>query len=47
MLLLGLGFVFCAVRLAVVRSNISARRLLLASVIYLPLVLVVEVLARK
>jgi len=46
MLLLGLGFVFCAVRLAVVRSNISARWLLLASIVYLPLVFVLEVLAR-
>jgi len=46
MLLLGLGFVFYAVRLAVVRSNISARWLLLASIVYLPLVFVLEVLAR-
>jgi heme O synthase-like polyprenyltransferase len=45
-LLLGLAFLFSAVRLAVVRSNRSARELLLSSVVYLPLVFVLEVLAR-
>jgi heme o synthase len=38
-LLLGLGFVLFGVRLAFSRSNALARRLVLASVIYLPLVL--------
>jgi protoheme IX farnesyltransferase len=45
-LLLSLSFLYFAARLAVVRSNTAARRLLLASVIYLPLVFVLEVLTR-
>ena len=45
-LLLSLSFLYFAARLAVVRSNAAARRLLLASVIYLPSVFVVQVLAR-
>jgi protoheme IX farnesyltransferase len=46
MLLLSLGFLYFAARLALVRSNIAARRLLLASVVYLPLAFVLQVLAR-
>ena len=45
-LLLSLGFLYFAARLAAVRSNVAARRLLLVSVIYLPLVFVLQVLAR-
>jgi len=45
-LLLGLSFFYFAATLAVVRSNVAARRLLLVSVIYLPLVLALQVLAR-
>ncbi len=36
-LVLGLGFLVCAARLAAVRSNALARQLLSASVVYLPL----------
>jgi len=43
---LSLGFLYFAARLAVLRSNVAARRLLLVSVIYLPLVFVLQVLAR-
>jgi heme o synthase len=46
MLLLSLSFLVFAIRLAVIRSNVSARRLLLVSVIYLPLVFLLQVLAR-
>jgi protoheme IX farnesyltransferase len=46
MFLLSLGFLYFAGRLAVVRSNGSARRLLLVSVVYLPLVFALQVLAR-
>ena len=42
-LLLGLGFLFSAAQLAVHRSNASARKLLSASIIYLPLLLVLIV----
>ncbi len=35
---LGLGFLFCGTRLAIRRSNFLARRLVLGSVVYLPLV---------
>jgi len=45
-LLLSLSFFYFAARLAVARSNVAARRLLLVSVLYLPSVLVLEVLAR-
>lgn len=45
-LLLSLSFLYFAVRLAAVRSNGDARRLLLVSVVYLPGVLVFQVLAR-
>lgn len=45
-LLLSLGFLYFAVRLAVIKSRQSASRLLLASVIYLPLVFGLQVLAR-
>jgi len=45
-LLLSLSFLYLAARLAVVRSNAAARRLLLASVIYLPSMFVLQVLTR-
>jgi protoheme IX farnesyltransferase len=41
---LGLGFLYFAGRFAVIRSNQSARRLLLVSVLYLPLVFLLQVL---
>jgi len=44
--LLDLSFVYFAARLAIVQSNPAARRLLLASVVYLPSVFVLQVLAR-
>jgi len=46
MLLLSLGFLYFAARLALIRSNMAARRLLLITVVYLPLALVLQVLAR-
>jgi heme o synthase len=45
-LLLSLAFLYFAARLALVRSSQSARRLLLVSVVYLPLVFLLLVLAR-
>jgi heme o synthase len=45
-LLLSLSFLFFAVRLAGIRSNGAARQLLLASVVYLPLVFLLQVLTR-
>jgi len=45
-LLLSLGFLYCAARLALIRSNQSARRLLLVSILYLPLVFLLAVLAK-
>jgi heme o synthase len=45
-LLLGLSFLFFAARLAVIRSNATARQLLLVSVVYLPLVFLLHVLTR-
>jgi protoheme IX farnesyltransferase len=45
-LLLSLSFLYFAARLAVVQSNAAARRLLLASVTYLPSMFVLQVLAR-
>jgi len=45
-LLLSLSFLYFATRLAIVRSNATARRLLLASVIYLPSVFALQVLTR-
>jgi protoheme IX farnesyltransferase len=45
-LLLSLSFLYFAGRLTVVRSNAAARRLLLASIIYLPLVFVLQVLTK-
>jgi heme o synthase len=45
-LLLSLGFLYFAARLAVIRSNQSARRLLLVSILYLPLVFSLVVLAK-
>jgi heme o synthase len=44
--LLSLGFLYFAARLALTRSSQSARRLLLVSIIYLPLVFVFQALAR-
>jgi protoheme IX farnesyltransferase len=45
-LLLSLAFLYFAARLALVQSRESARWLLLASVVYLPLVFLLQVLAR-
>jgi protoheme IX farnesyltransferase len=45
-LLLSLGFLYFAARLTLIRSSQSARRLLLVSVVYLPLVFLLQVLAR-
>jgi len=45
-LLLSLVLLYFGARLATVQSSESARRLLLASIIYLPLVFAVHVLAR-
>ena len=45
-LLLSLGFLYFAARLTLIRSSQSARRLLLVSVVYLPLVFLFQVLAR-
>lgn len=45
-LLLSLGYLYFASRLALIRSSQSARRLLLASVLYLPLMFVLVVMAR-
>lgn len=45
--LLGLAFVCAAVRLALDKSNESARRLLVASLFYLPLVFLLQILARS
>jgi heme o synthase len=45
-LLLSLSFLYFAARLAVVQSNAAARRLLLASVIYLPSMFVLQVLIK-
>jgi len=45
-LLLSLGFLYFAARLALIRSNQSARRLLLASILYLPLAFLLVVLAK-
>jgi protoheme IX farnesyltransferase len=46
-LLLGAGFVYCAAQFVLRRSNSAARRLLAASIIYLPALFVVMVLARN
>jgi len=46
MLLLSLGFLYFAVRLTLIHSNIAARRLLLVSVVYLPLAFALQILAR-
>jgi protoheme IX farnesyltransferase len=45
-LLLSLGFLYYSARLALVRSSQSARRLLLVSILYLPLEFLLVVLAR-
>jgi len=45
-LLLSLSFLYFAARLALIRSSQSARRLLLVSILYLPLVFLLIVLAR-
>jgi heme o synthase len=44
-LLLSLGFLYFAARLAITRSSDSARRLLLVSIVYLPLMFLLQVLA--
>jgi protoheme IX farnesyltransferase len=44
--LLGLGFLYFAARFALIRSSQSARRLLFVSIVYLPLVFVLQVVAR-
>jgi heme o synthase len=45
-LVLGAGFIYWADRLAVQRTNATARRLLFASIIYLPLIFILLVLDR-
>ena len=45
-LLLGVGFLYCGAKFVVCRSNSAARRLLAASIIYLPVLFVMMVLAR-
>ena len=45
-LLLGLSFLYFASRLACIRSNGSARQLLLVSIVYLPMVFALQVLTR-
>jgi heme o synthase len=45
--LLSLTFLYCAARLAVIRSNVIARQLLLASIIYLPAVFLPMLLDRN
>jgi protoheme IX farnesyltransferase len=44
---LGTVFAFCSARLAFQRSNSSARRLLLASIVYLPAILILMLLGSK
>ena len=44
---LGLLFLYCAVRMALLRSTWQAQRLLLASVVYLPVLLMVMVLDKR
>jgi len=46
-LLLGIGFDFYAIRLAIQRTNTAARRLLFASIIYLPSVLLMMFLDKR
>jgi protoheme IX farnesyltransferase len=45
-LLLGVGFLYCGAKFVVCRSNSAARRLLAASIIYLPALFFVMLLAR-
>jgi len=45
-LVLGAGFIYRADRLAVHQSNAMARRLLLTSIVYLPLIFIALVLDR-
>ena len=42
-ILLGLGMLAAAILLTISRSNLDARRLLKASVIYLPLLLILSI----
>jgi len=44
-LMFSLAFLYCAAKLALVQSNAAARRLLLVSVIYLPIVFALQLLA--
>jgi heme o synthase len=46
-LVLGAGFLYFGVRLVISRSNLNARRLLFASIVYLPLVFVLMVLDKR
>lgn len=43
-LALSLGYVYCAARLAIVRTNEAARRLLLVSIVYVPMIFALQVL---
>ncbi len=45
--ILSLGFFFYSARLAFRRSNVAARRLLMASIMYLPLVFFLMVLDKR
>jgi protoheme IX farnesyltransferase len=46
-ILLSLGFLYYSARLACQRSNAAARRLLMASIVYLPLLLLFMVLDKR
>ncbi|MFZ0519414.1 MAG: UbiA family prenyltransferase, partial [Candidatus Acidiferrales bacterium] len=46
-LVLGSAFLYCSARFAFHKSSITARQLLTASIIYLPLVLILLVLDKK
>jgi protoheme IX farnesyltransferase len=46
-LLLSLGFSYYGIKFVIAKSNASARRLLLASIIYLPLLLLLMVLLKS
>jgi len=45
--MLGVGFLYYSARLAYQRSNAAARKLLMASIVYLPLVLLLMVLDKR
>jgi protoheme IX farnesyltransferase len=46
-LLLCLAFLYCGAEFAVYRSSVTARRLLVASIVYLPLVFVLQMIDRR